>query len=62
MPKFTASRYIEQRYDYAVEAENATAAKRLIENLSDADWGEPNHTSSDQIYLFNENGDEEDNW
>lgn len=59
MPKFVASRYVEQRFDYVIEnAKNAKEAKRIVKELPEKAWGEPETTSGDEVLIFNEDGDE----
>lgn len=61
--KFTASRYVEKRYDFFIEAENEAEAAKMVKSLTDDDWGDhPELTIGDETILFNETGDELDRW
>jgi hypothetical protein len=58
LPRFTVTRYVEHRYEVDIEAATEKDAIAMADSMDLAAFGEPNNVVSDEVYLYDDEGDE----
>ena len=58
MPEFDISMYNERRYGKRITADDSKQALEIAKNMTTEEWGDPESTTNEEVYVFNLNGDE----